>query len=184
MDETLAPPRNFFISTADRIRAASGPPAYSRRKRHIEDLEDSLVAAAAEAFTGAIGAHRDRDASGAAVAALRILRVVEEDRVVAKELRDVNRLIEAHNLYYPIEANLRLDPVTRQQMDRGRPWQPLPPVTLDDILRRGALAAAAAARGSGGDKGEGPLAELFAALAESVADILRRSTAGAAGRPE
>jgi hypothetical protein len=148
MDETLAPPRNFFISTADRIRAANGPPAYSRRKRHIEDLEDSLVAAAAEAVADAIGAarerdhRRDRDGAPGSVE-LAAVRVLEEDRVVAKELRDVNRLIEAHNRYYPIEANLRLDPVTRQPMDRGRPWVPLPPVTLDDILRRGVIAAAA-----------------------------------------
>jgi hypothetical protein len=55
---------------------------------------------------------------------------------VARELREVNRLIVAHNLYYPVEANLRLDPVTRQELDRGKPWQPLPTVTLDDVLRR------------------------------------------------
>ncbi len=54
---------------------------------------------------------------------------------VAKALRELNRLIVAHNRYYPIEANLRLDPATRQELDRGgKPWQPLPAVTLSDVF--------------------------------------------------
>jgi hypothetical protein len=121
--ETLAPPRNFFITTADRIRAAHGPPAYSRRKRHIEDLEASLLKVAVEALE----VHAERVA---------VRRWLEEHPRVQRELREINRLIAAHNLYYPIEANLRLDPATREQMDRGRPWKPLPPMTLEVVLER------------------------------------------------
>jgi hypothetical protein len=126
MEETLAPVRNFFISTADRVRAAHGPPAYARRKRHIEDLEAALLEAALEARE----AHRDPPARR---------RALEEHPGVQKQLREMNRLIVAHNLYYPIEANLRLDPATREQLeprDGGRPWRPLPAVTLDDIVQR------------------------------------------------
>ena len=111
MDETLAPPRNFFISTADRVRAAHGPPAYSRRKRHIEDLEASLVAMARDAMKkfateATDGAEKDAFAALAAHAPF------------VKALREMNRLVAAHNLYYPIEANLRLDPATRQELAR------------------------------------------------------------------
>jgi hypothetical protein len=60
------------------------------------------------------------------------------DPGVGKALRELNRLIEAHNRYYPIEANLPLDPATGLQLDRGvgvvRPWRPLPPVTLAGLI--------------------------------------------------
>ena len=133
LDETLAPIRNFSISTADRVRAAAGPPAYMRRKRHIEDLTASLgeaVAAAIARAGGDIDAAR-RDAEGSAA--------------IGKALRELNRLIAAHNRYYPIEANLPLDPTTRVQLDRGRPWQPLPAVTLRDVFARVLSACGASA---------------------------------------
>jgi len=47
------------------------------------------------------------------------------------------KVVVAHNRYYPIEANLPFDPVTREQLDRAiprRPWRPLPVVTLCDVL--------------------------------------------------
>jgi hypothetical protein len=122
LDETLAPIRNFHISTADRVRAAAGPPAYMRRKRHIEDLDASLRAVAAEALA----------AMGDAASARQVL---EEDAKVMKALAELNQLIVAHNRYYPIEANLRLDPTRRIQLDRGgRPFQPMPAVSIDDLF--------------------------------------------------
>jgi len=135
IDETLAPLRNFSITAADQIRAAAGPPAFMRRKRHIEDLTDSLreCAASAIARTG-----------GDAVAARAVL---ESQAAVVRSLRELNRLIASHNRYYPIEANLPIDPVTRVQLDRGaprRPWRPLPAVTLCDVVD-GALSACGAA---------------------------------------
>jgi hypothetical protein len=125
LDETLAPSRNFSISTADRVRAAAGPPAYSRRKRHIEDLQAALVRFVGEAIASG-ASHAD--------AARQSALAVKADPRVAKLLREVNRLIAAHNRYYPIEANLPLDPATRLQLDHGRPWQPLPTITLEDVI--------------------------------------------------
>jgi hypothetical protein len=123
LDETLAPARNFSITTADRIRAAAGPPAYMRRKRHIEDLVASLEQRVRVAIARAGG---DVDAAR---------RDAEDSPAIVKLLRELDRLIASHNRYYPIEANLRLDPTTRQELDRGgRPWQPLSPVTLRDVF--------------------------------------------------
>lgn len=125
VEETLAPLRNFSISTADRIRAAAGPPAYMRRKRHIEDLAASLRETVAAAIARAGG-----DAEAAR-------RDLESHAPTVKAIREINRLIVAHNRYYPIEANLPFDPVTREQLDRAiprRPWRPLPAVTLCDVL--------------------------------------------------
>jgi hypothetical protein len=122
VEETLAPQRNFSITTADRIRAAAGPHAYMRRKRHIEDLSASLR----ETVTAAV------DQAGGDAEAARC--VLEGDATAAKALRELNRLIVAHNRYYPIEANLPLDPISRLQLDHGRPYRPLPAVTLCDVL--------------------------------------------------
>jgi hypothetical protein len=122
IDETLAPLRNFTITTADRVRAAHGPPAYVRRKRHIEDLQASLAASASEAIeaTGSVDAAR---------------RALEGSAALQKSLAELNRLIETHNRYYPIEANLPLDPTRRVQLDRGgRPYKPLQTMTLDDVF--------------------------------------------------
>ena len=123
IEETLAPQRNFSISTAATLRAAAGPHAYMRRKRHIEDLSASLRETVASAIAR----------GGGDMAAAR--RQVEGDVRVVKALRELNRLIEAHNRYYPIEANLPLDPVSRLELDHGgRPYKPLPAVTLRDML--------------------------------------------------
>jgi hypothetical protein len=138
LDETLAPVVNFTISTAERVRAAHGPPAFSRRLRHIEDLQAALL----ETVSEAIG-RGAREAGLDGVAAAR--RELEDHPAVDKPLRELNRLIEAHNRYYPIEANLRLDPTTGDQLERGpvaRPWRPMKPVTLGDVI---ALAACDAA---------------------------------------
>lgn len=125
LEETLAPPRNFFISTADRVRAAGGPHAYMRRRRHIEDLSAALHHAVAAAIARA---------GGDVEAARRALHELEGHGPSVKALRELNRLIADHNRYYPIEANLPLDPVTRLELDQGRPYKPLAAVTLSDVI--------------------------------------------------
>lgn len=68
------------------------------------------------------------------------LRTLEGSVAVVRCLHELNRLIVAHNRYYPIEANLPLDPVSRVELDRGRSYQPMPVVTLCDVVA-GVLAA-------------------------------------------
>ncbi len=125
IEETLAPQRNFFISTADRVRAAAGPHAYMRRRRHIEDLSAALHETVAAAIARAGGEPDGLEAAR---------RAVEGHAPTVKVLRELNRLIADHNRYYPIEANLPLDPVTRLELDHGRPYKPLAAVTLRDVF--------------------------------------------------
>ncbi len=129
--ETSAPPRNFTLTAADRARAAiSGPPAWSVRLRRIETTEqeivDELVALAAE--------------DGAVPGVL--------PPWLARRLEALNALIAAHNAYYPIEANLPSDPLTRAVLDGGKPW-----VRMD---RRSAAALIAEARVRFVDEAEEP----------------------------
>jgi len=52
------------------------------------------------------------------------------------DLALLNDLIDRHNRYYPIEAQLPVDVRTRRLVERGAPWQPLPSVTAADLLAR------------------------------------------------
>jgi hypothetical protein len=114
--DTAAPARNFTLSIDERLRAyAQGPLAWMRRRRAIEDLEATLarrIAAGAAADGGALAAD------------------------FVADLARLNELIDRHNRYYPIEANLPIDPRTGRLLERGRPWRPLAPVTLADLLLR------------------------------------------------
>jgi hypothetical protein len=128
--ETLAPLRNFTLTNAERVRALGGPAAYMRRRRSIEDLAAAMVAdiRAARARLAAqmleSRGERDDDAIDEALLAdppRTFVRLVE--------------LIEAHNRYYPIEANLPIDPRTGELVEHGRPYRPMPVPVLADFLR-------------------------------------------------
>jgi hypothetical protein len=43
------------------------------------------------------------------------------------------RLTKEHNRYYPIEANLPMDPKTGRMLERGEAWRPLPLPTLESL---------------------------------------------------
>jgi hypothetical protein len=120
-------PTNFKISLEARMRAAAGVPAFIRRKRRIEDLEQALLDALDEMFEAELSEH-DGDESAAFEALARHAREMD--------LTLLNDLIDRHNRYYPIEANLPHDVQTGQIMLGGRPWQPLAPLTGDVFLQR------------------------------------------------
>jgi hypothetical protein len=115
MGETIDPPRNFSISLSDRVRAYAGPPAYMRRRRAIEDLEVSLL-------------ERLR------------LGLAEEDAEVRRDLAKLNDLIDRHNRYYPMEANLPIDPPTGRLLERNMPWRPLAPWTFERLVHAATIA--------------------------------------------
>ena len=116
--DTVAPPRNFTLSLDERLRAyAQGAPGYIRRRRRIEDLEAQLIERLAAA------AAPQEEASS---------------RALAEQLALLNDLIDKHNRYYPIEANLPIEVRTGRLLERGTPWRPLPPVTAAELLARAA----------------------------------------------
>jgi hypothetical protein len=121
LPDTAAPPRNFTLSVEQRLRAyAQGVPGYLRRRRRIEDLEARLI--------GKLVATEGPDPTAAQATSAEI----------ATDLALLNDLIDRHNRFYPIEANLPIDVRTGRLLDRGVPWRPLPPVTSADLLARAA----------------------------------------------
>jgi hypothetical protein len=126
--ETAVPARNFTLTTEDRVRAAAaGPPAYMRRLRTIEDLEEGIVRVLVELCeeSRAGGAPPEAQAEHARAAAPK------------HALRRLDDLIARHNRWYPIEANLPMQPRSGELIDRtGEPWRPMRAPSLDELLAR------------------------------------------------
>ena len=118
-------PMNFKISLDARVRAAAGVPAYMRRKRRIEDLEEALRQALVEVYQDAL-AELEGDEQAARAAML--------DSAKAMDLGLLNDLIERHNRYYPIEANLPTDPKTGKFLLVGKVWEPETPRSWRDFV--------------------------------------------------
>jgi hypothetical protein len=122
---SIDPPRNFSISTEERVRAlAVGVPAYAARKRRIEDAYEGFVhtlVALHDALEARTLPERECE-----------LALLTEARTF--DLAAVNRLIEVHNRYYPIEADLPIDPLTGVFLMREEPWQPEPSLSAEGLV--------------------------------------------------
>ncbi|HEY1959862.1 MAG TPA: hypothetical protein VGH28_29845 [Polyangiaceae bacterium] len=111
IEQTAAPARNFTLTTAERVGAiVTGAPAWARRRKSIEDLSVQIVE----------------------------LHRAGEARLAKKKLAELVKLVQSHNTYYPIEANLPLDPETSQLLELGEPWKPMPTPTLESLLEEAA----------------------------------------------
>jgi hypothetical protein len=119
-NESSALPRNFTVTTDERVRAMmSGPPAYMRRRRRIEDLEANIVFA--------FRAHAEKGP-------------IDHDHLpvaLVRALASLRELVALHNRYYPIEANLPIDIATGGLLDFGKPWAPMPMPTFESLLAAG-----------------------------------------------
>lgn len=124
--ESIDPPRNFTISTEDRVRALSiGAPAYAERKRRIEDAEAAWINILLDLHEAMTAAGQPEDAI---VAALR-------KKADTFDFTRVNVLVDKHNRYYPIEANLPMDMKTGGYLLFGRPWRREAPFDAERIVR-------------------------------------------------
>lgn len=123
--ETLDPVRNFGLTIEERVRAvASGPPAYVRRLRSIEDLEEGIVRVLVELIQEARASGADPATHARAEAPMRAFE-------------RLNDLIARNNRWYPIEANLPMRPRTGDLVDRnGEIWRPMSLRSLDELLAR------------------------------------------------
>lgn len=130
-EDSIDPPRNFTITTEERVRAlAIGAPAYATRKKSLEDKEESLVKALLMLHDKEIAAGRDP-------------MVAVHRHATTVNFEKLNVIVAKHNRWYPIEANLPIDPGTGCYLQGGRPWEREPLWTLERLLEAFAVALAA-----------------------------------------
>lgn len=124
---SVDPPRNFTLGTDERIRALTiGAPAYAIRKRKIEDNEERWVETL-------VALREKLEAQGKTRSEIeRALR----DKAATFDYAKQNELVAIHNRWYPVEANLRIDPRTHGYLVHGRPWYPETEFTPARILAR------------------------------------------------
>jgi hypothetical protein len=122
------PPRNFSLSTSDRVRAAvMGAPAYATRKKSLEDAEERYVrvlVALHDALVAKLGAGADHAA---------VARALHE-KAATFDLKKMNALVVSHNRWYPIEANLPVDLRTGEYLIYGKRWLPEEPWTVARLI--------------------------------------------------
>jgi hypothetical protein len=106
------------------LLAAAGPPRFAQRLAEIDGMIARLgdrVTAEAERLEAIYGA-------GSELARARLGR-----EIASWDLSAVNRLIDAHNRWYPVERGLPMDPLTGDYVPvSGRPYRrpPLDPPAL------------------------------------------------------
>jgi hypothetical protein len=104
-DDILPPSVNFTIPLAEKVRAQEGLPAHLQRLGAIERLMERMLGE---------------------------LRGAGDPRKMETDLKRVNDLIDRHNRYYPIEANLPID----RRTGGSRGFRPLEPVTVELLRER------------------------------------------------
>lgn len=121
------PQVNFTVSLESKVRSMFGPPHFATRARRIENLTRKLMDDLAAEYAGMIERFRedpdtfDREWN-------RLVRSVELDKL--------NDLIEKHNKYYPIEANLQIDPESGAPLLGSVPWKPKDKISTELLLER------------------------------------------------
>jgi hypothetical protein len=102
-------------------------PAFVRRKRRIEDLEQAMLLALDEFYDEELVEHEGNEQEAYASWLARVQQI---------DLTLLNDLVERHNRWYPIEANLPTEVTTGRILDMGVPWKPMALRTWQDFVRQ------------------------------------------------
>lgn len=122
--DSADPIRNFTLSVDERIRALTiGVPAWAARKRWIEDEEQRLVKGLVDQHDALVARGRSRDEAFLAV----------RTAASALDLSKLNKRVDEHNRYYPVEANLAMNREGRY-LAYGHVWEPEEPFTAGRIF--------------------------------------------------
>jgi hypothetical protein len=107
VDDLVGPAQNFTVSLAEKVRGKGGLPEHIYRLGVIERLTLRYLTELRQAAD-------------------------PQKHAATLHLERLNELIAKHNRYYPIEANLPIDPSTGGSID----WRPMAPITVEWLLAR------------------------------------------------
>lgn len=119
-------PVNFTLSARDRVKAMGGAPAFAVRARRWEDALRAFWSRAERAWERARRESADEADFGRRWAA----------EVAGLDVRSLRDEAEAFNRYFPVEADLPMDPVSGDYTRYGERFTRAVPPTPDDVLAR------------------------------------------------
>ena len=117
--------KNFTIPLEQRIRSYLDAPEFALRARKIEDAIEELMEALALEYAD-------------------MIKVLQKNPEIfaqkwtvidSLELNELNGLIEKHNRYYPMEANLNMD-VSGHYLLGSKIWKGKEKITKDALLKQ------------------------------------------------
>ncbi len=121
------PQFNFTISLENKVKSMFGPPHYATRARRIEIITQRLIEDLTVEYDRMVAKLGD-DSEGFTKQWQELIR--------SMELVEINDLIDKHNRYYPIEANLQIDPDSGAPLVGSVLWEPVPQITIEGLLDR------------------------------------------------
>lgn len=121
------PQMNFKISLEKLVQSMYGPPWYALRARQVEDKVDGLMNKVAKEYKNMI------DTLGMNA---EIFAQQWKEYIGSLQLEELNDLIERHNIYYPVEANLSIDLKTEGFLVGSTAWEPKEKITTGGLLER------------------------------------------------
>ncbi len=121
------PQFNFTISLENKVRSMFGPPHYASRARKIENTTHKLMEDLAFEYTSML----DKFSENPEVFAQQWKGLIS-----SLELDEINDLIDKHNTYYPMEANLQIDPDSGAPLIGSIPWEPTERFSVEGLLKR------------------------------------------------
>ncbi|MCK6529328.1 hypothetical protein L6R50_17830 [Myxococcota bacterium] len=119
-------PVNFTVSARDRVKAMGGAPAFAVRARRWEDALRVFWSRVERAWERAGRESADDAEFGRRWAA----------EVAGLDLRPLRDEAEAFNRYFPVEADLPMDPVSGDYTRHGERFARVVPPTPEDVLAR------------------------------------------------
>lgn len=125
-DDRDALPMNFTYSLEDKLRGMAGAPAFVRRARRLE-VDTELFWKRAEELYNTLKAE-----GPAASDFARRWRATAE----GLNFSHLEGLVADYNAYYPIEANLPIDPLIGDFTFLGKRFERKTAPTLQDVLER------------------------------------------------
>ena len=121
------PQFNFTISLENKVRSMFGPPHFAVRARRIENAIRQLTEDLSIEYAGM----HDKFGDDPEEFAEQWEKLIE-----SLELDELNDLIEKHNTYYPMEANLQISPDSGAPMIGSVPWKPKAKISAEVLLKQ------------------------------------------------
>ncbi len=121
------PQFNFTISMENKVRSMFGPPHYATRARRIENITQKLMEDLAIEYDGMIDSFGEDT---------EVFTQQWKNLIGSLELDELNGLIDKHNTYYPMEANLQIDPDSGAPLIGSVPWKPTERISIEGLLKR------------------------------------------------